>query len=942
MKTMQKIPSASSVLHALFLFFLAITFFNAVQASPQIHLPCDEDLSVQIMEFNGGWKAEIGHIRIVSLSGSPWDIGQQTIHLLVDEMVEIGSYYEAQIPQPDDPVSAFFQNTSMNRQVIPGFYTHIPPEYITELRGVADTEQGPIDEEILFSGVPDIFFNFGCTSIAAWGTATSDGEFYAAKSFDWIGPGITNTLTTLFVYQPENGYSFAHVGFPGLTGPLTGVNEEGLYLSQMWVQLPVDDEQEAMLNLDGLPLQLLLRDVIQYASTIDEALAILKHHPKTVAANLLLAELHTQKAVVVEFTPDIVRVREVEDNNQHLFSTNVFKDPFLQSMYPDMAMYICDRFERLNQILPDSMGTIDEAVMVDVLRDRPLLHDGTIDFFELQDTIANVQNMQSSIVSSNGMIWVADGPQLPASDNRFLGFSLSDLLQDKISPEVLNPPNAYIAHEKYSAFEHYRDALHLLHEGGCTEEAERHLLRASNLLPENSVLEEGLILLVKARVLMEGGHEEAALSTLSASESLISESPDIHPEDRDTFSATLQRIRSQFEDKPGREFATVQHPVLLYSSDDFFPISDFIILGNTETSPDLIELYLPEAMHKGGSIPRDELSEIFALAEMRLMNLGVFSALRIHLVPAEEGYEIIIRISDGKGLYIDPFYAIFGGIGELISGQARIPYYNLAGWSINPYASYRFWDKTVEGGVQTPGYLFPVYHHLSLHADLQFGALPKKGYWDTGATWKLTLIPTIWAQPVTTLSYKERSFTDGSHDETWIEGSLSLPLTFQPSPGTDIHLFGEYGTGTDFKKPGSYTDHFFHRLTSYGMIRYAVGPRLQMDGRGMISTIYGDGPLETQPSLGGTWLRGHRKNELSGTTVQCISFGLGWVFLTDFLTGRTFIDMGRVVDNNTSDLHIDLGVMLDIETPIGPLSISTASTSHEFNPVFHFRFGTEF
>ncbi|MDD3273466.1 MAG: C45 family autoproteolytic acyltransferase/hydrolase, partial [Bacteroidales bacterium] len=71
----------------------------------------------------------------------------------------------------------------------------------------------------------------GCTSFAAWGKMSEDSSLVVARNFDfWVGDAFAeNKLVTIM--EPDSGYKFVSIGWAGMSGVLSGMNEEGLTIT---------------------------------------------------------------------------------------------------------------------------------------------------------------------------------------------------------------------------------------------------------------------------------------------------------------------------------------------------------------------------------------------------------------------------------------------------------------------------------------------------------------------------------------------------------------------------------------------------------------------------------------------------------------------------------------------------------------------------------------
>jgi hypothetical protein len=124
----------------------------------------------------------------------------------------------------------------------------------------------------------------------------------------------------LIVYEPKGGNSLAAVTWPGAVGVTIGLNEEKISVTA----LPVLSQDA---SLDGIPLPILLRDVLQYAGDIPTAERLLASATRTTGHNVIVGDGKPADAQAIELSAHLYAVFEAE--NDLVIRTNQYLDPAL-------------------------------------------------------------------------------------------------------------------------------------------------------------------------------------------------------------------------------------------------------------------------------------------------------------------------------------------------------------------------------------------------------------------------------------------------------------------------------------------------------------------------------------------------------------------------------------------------------------------------------------
>lgn len=139
------------------------------------------------------------------------------------------------------------------------------------MRGIAYCLTGgkaaDLDEVLMPNVFQELFLVHGCTSFAAFGPAAADGRLVHGRNLDYSGIEDLARHGLVAVHEPTCGHSFITLTFPTHTGIMHGMNDQGISVSMNYSLAKPEH-----MTLDGIPFTFLLRQVVQYAGTLDEAM----------------------------------------------------------------------------------------------------------------------------------------------------------------------------------------------------------------------------------------------------------------------------------------------------------------------------------------------------------------------------------------------------------------------------------------------------------------------------------------------------------------------------------------------------------------------------------------------------------------------------------------------------------------------------------------------
>jgi len=171
---------------------------------------------------------------------------------------------------------------------------------LLEYYGQAEAQPGALELEgrAAMEGrfVPRIFMDefskalppFACAFFAAWGDRT-DGGMIATRTMDWSADIGLSEASLVTILVPADGAAYMTVGYVGFIGALAGMSETGLSISSV-------EASSAMMRLHASPALLRGREIMAYASGLDDALPYFTNgiddginRPTTIGANAMLA-----------------------------------------------------------------------------------------------------------------------------------------------------------------------------------------------------------------------------------------------------------------------------------------------------------------------------------------------------------------------------------------------------------------------------------------------------------------------------------------------------------------------------------------------------------------------------------------------------------------------------------------------------------------------------
>jgi len=344
--------------------------------------------------------------KVLFLEGTPEEMGAQHGHLLKREVRDLVSrvLYGVGVGSSFEKGRWFFGEIESCTARIQPF---IDSRYLREMDALAQAA-GLENEEIrLANFFPELFH---CSGFALMGSATVDGRIYHGRILDYMkGIGLEKNATVT-VFRPDAGHAWVNVGYAGLVGTVTAMNEKQISIGEM------GGRGEG--KWDGKPMAQLLREVMERAGTLDEAIEIMRRGPRTCEYYYVLADGKTHRAAGIAATPDKFEI--VGPGDAHPQLATPIKDTVLLSAG--------DRYTELVRRVQAGFGTFT-AESARALMTLPVCMNS---------------NIHSVLFAPDTLdFWVANADSKnPASHARYTHYNLRALLDSSARTSSTAPPTS--------------------------------------------------------------------------------------------------------------------------------------------------------------------------------------------------------------------------------------------------------------------------------------------------------------------------------------------------------------------------------------------------------------------------------------------------------------------------------------------------------------------
>lgn len=264
----------------------------------------------------------------------------------------------------------------------------------------------------------------GCTSFAAWDERSADSSLIIGRNFDfYVGDKFAEDKIVYFC-KPSKGNKFVMITWGGFMGCVSGMNEKGLTVT-------LNAAKSDMPTGSATPISILGREILQYASNINEAYSIAKKGKTFVSESFMIGSAADHKTALIEKST-IKTALYFSDTNYILCSNHYQSDSFkndknnIENMATSASVY---RYKRLQELM-NRVPKFDYLSIASILRNQEGQNDKNIGMGNEKALNQLIAHHSVIFEPEKKRFWVSSAPfQL----GEFICYDLNKIFADTFS-----------------------------------------------------------------------------------------------------------------------------------------------------------------------------------------------------------------------------------------------------------------------------------------------------------------------------------------------------------------------------------------------------------------------------------------------------------------------------------------------------------------------------
>lgn len=322
-------------------------------------------------------------------------------------------------------------------------YQNVPDEYQTEIYGVSQYASHDFDNlapqyqrNLYLHAAHDIGHALqdlalvGCSSFAAWGEKSEDGNLILGRNFDfYVNDAFAENKIVAFI-NPKEGHPFMMVTWAGMIGAVSGMNKEGLTVT-------INAGKSKIPMTAKTPISILTREILQHAQNIDEAIAIAKKRKVFVSESIMIGSAQDNKAVLIEVSPKKMDVYDVPNSNQLICSNHFQSDAFKNDERNQLQIansHSKYRFDRMQELFAES-PKINPEIASQILRNKEGLQNMALGYGNEKALNQLMAHHGIIFKPKEKMVWVSANPY---QMGEFVCYNLDSVFNERKNGPVVS------------------------------------------------------------------------------------------------------------------------------------------------------------------------------------------------------------------------------------------------------------------------------------------------------------------------------------------------------------------------------------------------------------------------------------------------------------------------------------------------------------------------
>ncbi len=351
---------------------------------------------------------------------------------------------------------------------------NIAEEYRDEIYGISlsctheyDFIGTPYERQLNYHSAHDLghamqdYMLVGCSSFAVWGTQSADSSLLIGRNFDfYVGDDFAQNKQVAF-YAPDQGYKFASVGWPGMIGVLSGMNETGLTVT-------INAAKSAVPTGSATPISILTREILQYASTIEQAYTIAKTRKTFVSESILIGSAKDGKAAIIEKSPEKTALFTGKSPDRLICTNHYQSEAFskdernMENVRTSDSPY---RLARLEELLNEKLP-LDAPKAASILRNHKGLQNANLGLANEMAINQFIAHHSVIFQPEKRLMWVSTSPW---QSGKYVAYDLNQIFQfnslprhEIFIPELTIPADEFMQKPEFKQLLVYKKLTPLL------------------------------------------------------------------------------------------------------------------------------------------------------------------------------------------------------------------------------------------------------------------------------------------------------------------------------------------------------------------------------------------------------------------------------------------------------------------------------------------------